>query len=310
VNKRTVAGRHGGVTKEKLLRDVEHVRAHARTVICLDENAAVCEVIDRANDPHPVCLIVVLAPIVYEHERVESIVLEIGYSRTRPYASVERDGVLFMAKRRRFACANTKQLASAYPAILHAMEEIVLRARQEWKYKDAWFLSGPGYLERGIVFTVAKEDRALYRQVLSEDVRMRRERYIDWHAKCIARWIGHYRHAGFSRQQLLLFSGARKVGELLSRYTSPFYREALLREFREGSLLHTLVEHIADANSIDLRSTSEAALLWGERDGVALPLSKNVRFRLRAAPSVHGAGCVVFEVTLEKGFREREECPF
>ncbi len=310
MNERTVTGRHGGVTKEKLLRDVEHVRAHARTVICLDENACVREVIDRANDPHPACLVVVLAPVMYEHECIESVVLEIGYSRARPYSSIEQGGALFMPERRRFVRANAKQLAGAYPAILRAMENIVLLARCGWKNRGTWFRSGPGYIERGIVFTVAKEDRALYRQVLREDVRMRRERYIDWHAKCIARWIGHYRHAGFSRQQLLLFSGARKVGELLSRYTSPFYREALLREFREGSLLHTLVEHIADANSIDLRSTSEAALLWGERDGVALPLAKNVRFRLRAAPSVHGAGCVVFEVTLEKEFREREECPF
>lgn len=305
-----IAGRHVGVTREKLLRDAEHVRAYARSVICLDENARVREVIDRKNEEHPACLIVVLAPVVYGNERIESVVLEIGYSRTRPYSTIERDGSLFMLARRRFARANAKQLAGAYPTILRAMEEIVLCARHEWKHKDAWFLSGPGYVERGIVFTIAKEDRALYRQVLREDVRMRRERYIDWHAECIGRWIGHYRHAGFSRRQLLAFPGARKVGELLSRYTLPLYREALLREFREGSLIRTLLERIADANRIDLRATAEARLIWGECDGGTLPFAENVRFRLRSEPSVHGAGCVVVEVILEKEFREREECPF
>lgn len=312
------------VTLEKLKRDADRVREYARFVIELaEEGPRLIDNGSRFRKGLPFArLIAVLGPA--EHKGVgisQAVLLEIGYSRTRPYAQLEyrhrdeagnrsRNDRWFLKSRPRVRELSYKEFVLIHPILGQCMAEIVLECRESWHNKGPWWVAGPGGVERGIYFTLSKSDRLLYRYILAEDMHFRKRRYISWHAQCIRYWIGHYRHAGYSQKQLRGFGGAQKVAELIERYKDPVYRLVLVRSFSSGSKIYMLLCNIGEAFNLELDHSNEHTRLLFEEAPVNLAPLEHVSCRIVKQPERQARGCVVFEVTLKRRYREREEIPF
>lgn len=317
-------------TPEKIESDVENVCRYARFAIVLKEG--VPHLIDNGqlfrSDKPFARIIVVVGPLYQKgersHEPTETVLLEIGYSRTRPYSRVEyhykqsngerqRNGRWYLKERTRVRGISDSELQTIYPVIEQCMAAIVLECREHWKHKERWWVSGPGLVDRGIYFTIDKSDHTLYRQVLLEDIRFRKDEYIHGHARRIRRLVGHYRYPDYSRQQLERFSGVGKVVELLREqtYDDPFYRRVLLECFKPGSHIREILERMNRFFDLQMmNSCDEYARVVYEEDGLKLPLWQAVRARLVQQPMWHAKNGLVFETILERRYREIHECPF
>jgi hypothetical protein len=322
------------VTPEKLDRDGKKLLEYARfAIVFVDGKPQLIDNGFRRKDGLPYAkLIVVLAPCEHGGKLIpHAVVLEIGYSRTRPYTQLEsgavrekKDGkaghricpAWQIRSRVRVRGISNEELTLAYPIILSCMAEIVLECRDDWKVKKAWWVDGPGAIERGIYFTVSKSDQALYRQMLIEDIRYRRMKYIGWHASCIRLWLKGYKSAYYSEKEMKRFSGVQKVAELFGRYESLFYRQVLLRSLTKGSNVRTLAELIGEVFCLGLdQESDESRLVWGDGPKARLPRMTAthcymVPHQPKGRPGNHASGCAIFEVILERSYRAQYEIPF
>ncbi len=115
------------VTKGKLERDAERIKTYARFVIVLGGNGTVSKIIDnerrKKNLPYAKIIAVVSD---------EGILMEIGYSRTRPYSQLEgwtrkEDGTRLTSRwhlkaRPRARALTDGEFAQVYPYIIKCME--------------------------------------------------------------------------------------------------------------------------------------------------------------------------------------------
>lgn len=306
-------------TLEKLKRDAKNLRAYARFVIVLGESDRI-EVIDngarRAQGLPYARIIAVLGPAQYDGKSLsEGNLLEIGYSRTRPYASTElsenggrshQRGRL-LKQRPRIRLLSDEEMSRVYPHIIECMRAIVAESRAGWKTKGAWYVKkrpgytkGPGAVEFGIHFTVSHSDRYLHRQFSLEDARHRKDTYILRHISWV-RWLS--KKYKFSRQ-LKKHARARQIADMLSQghYTA-FYRTVLCRHFEEGSRARVLLDSIVEAFNIDVSLTEQEAHAL-ESASISLPQLVNLRcYRIPRQPTVHAREATVFEIVLEREYR-------
>lgn len=309
-------------TLGKVQRDGQNIMNYARFAIVL--RGGVPELIDNGNlrkQCQPFAhLIAVIGPAHHLGTFVpEAVLLEIGYSRTRPYSQLEqlmaaKGGEKFskpwsLKGRTRVRKISDPELQAVYPMIERCMAEIVLECRETWKNKGRWWVHGPGLVERGIRFTFDKSDRSLYRQMLLEDIRLRKEKYIRGHARRISRLIGGYRRADYSKQQLERFPGVERVAELLREqtYYSPFYRRVLLECFKPDSHTRILLERLNRMFRFGLEEESEYATVVYGTDGPAFGSWKFIRARVVDQPTKHAKNGLVVEVTIERNCREENE---
>lgn len=316
------------VTLGKIQRDGQHLKHYARFVIVLKDG--VPQLIDnghRREDGLPFArLIAVLGPVRHEGVLVpEAVLLEIGYSRTRPYMQLEqvvatrKGGRLaktwFLKGRVRARMISERELRVAYPLIEQCMTNIVLECRETWRpeSRERRYLKkgGAGWVERGIYFTVSKSDQLLYRQILAEDIRYRREKYINWHATCIRLWIGKYSLRN-SDKQLRQRMKVSQAAELIAskNYQNPLYRRALIESFPLNSRVRLLLERMDSLFRLRLEQESDEIRLLERTQASALRAFANIRCRIVDQPRVHANGSIVAEVTLERRYRETHECPF
>ncbi len=316
------------VTPEKLDRDGKKLLKYARFAIVFSDGKP--QLIDngfRRKGGLPYAkLIVVLAPCEHGGRLIpHADVLEIGYSRTRPYMQMESrlhndgdrlTGRWFIKERIRQRVISNDEIVLVYPIILECMAEIVLECREDWKVKKAWWVDGPGLIERGIYFTFSKSDRVLYRQMLIEDIYYRRTKYISRHASNIDYWLRRYQQSFYTSNELKSFVGAQKVAELLSRYDTLFYRQVLLRSFGQRTKVRELVERIGWVFDLGLdKETDESELVWGNGPKVHLPrMTATHGYRVphqpKDCPGNHASGCAIFEIILERNYRAQYEIPF
>lgn len=316
------------VTLGKVKRDGQNLKQFARFVIVLRNG--VPELIDNGDRRRDgllfARLIAVLGPVQHEGVLVsEAVLLEIGYSRTRPYAQLEvreRDEEgqrlkterWWLKPRTRVRKLSAEELELIHALLEECMTQIVLECRETWKTKGRWWVPGPGAVERGIYFTFNKSDHLLYRQVLLEDIRFRREEYLYGHARRIRRLIGHYRYPDYSRSQLERWAGVGRVVELFraQMYDNLYYRRVLLECFKAGSHIRNLLEHLSRLFHLRLEEGGEYAkvVYEDEEDAPKLQFWKRIRARVVDQPRRHARNGLVVELTLERKFRETHECPF
>jgi len=317
------------VTLEKLQRDASKIRQYARFVIVLGKSQL--EVIDngylRKGGLPYAKLIAVLGPVEYKGVSLqESVLMEIGYSRTRPYTQIEKGGTRekkdgkngfriypswSIKSRKRARLLLGKELVSAYPHIVRCIETIVLEQREGWKVKGRWWVDGPGAIERGIHFSVSHDDQLLWRQLILEDVWCREKKYIAGHAKRIRRMFREYKYSHYTLTQVRKFVVAGRIVELLSQpHYTPFYRAILARHFKPGSHLRSLFELVAQAFHIDIDLDEQETVILGT-SATVLPRLAHLRcYRPPGQPLVQARGSSVFEITLERSYGEKNEIPF
>ncbi len=315
------------VTLEKLDRDGRNLLEYARfAIVFIDGKPQLIDNGFRRKDGLPYAkLVAVLAPCEYDGKLIpHADVLEIGYSRTRPYTQIESRSYIggngtpkwFIKGRLRSRKITDGELVLAYPIILKCMAEIVLECRESWNTKGTWWVDGACGVERGIYFTFSKSDQSLYRQMLVEDIRYRRMKYIGWHASCVDLWLKGYRWVHYPKEKLKSLSGAQKVAELFGRYDNPFYRQVLLRSLGKGTKVRELAELIGEAFSLGLnQETDESKLVWGNSPKGRLPRMTathcyRVPHQPKGRPGNHASGCAIFEVILERSYRAQYEIPF
>ena len=316
------------VTEGKILRDTENILSFARfAIVFVDGKPTLVDNGARHAEGLPYArLIAVLAPYKRGGKVMLADVLEIGYSRTRPYAEIESGRVrekknsknerrislaLRFKQRSRVRSISEEELVSAYPIIVDCMTKIVLECREHWSVKKTWYVDGPGEIERGIYFTFSKQDHVLVRQMLLENVRYLKRKYIGWHSACIRFWIGRYRRSDYSDRQLKGFIGSNKVAELVDRYPDPLYRRVLLSYFPNGTHIRLLLERIFEAFKIDAEKESEFSKIVFSKRSPRLPFFDTMYgYVIGEQPAVHAKGCLVVEICLERSYREDNECPF
>lgn len=312
-----------GVTFGKLRRDARNILRYARFVIVLGGDYP--KVIDngyRRTKSLPYArIIAVVGPV--QHTGIilkNGVRMEIGYSRTRPYAQLEerlRDEYgnrgnrrWFLKPRPRAGHLSDEEFALVFPLITQCMASIVLEHRQNWKVKKSWWVDGPGEVERGVHFTIHHSDESMFRQMVLEDVRYRRERYISRHAAWVYYLLKRYKYSAYPSRQLRKFSKAQCVAEMLSQgHYTPFYRAVFLRCFAKGSHTRTLLDSIMETFGIDV-SLSEREEYVLDHAPTVPKLVDLQCYRPPRQPIVHARESSVFEITLERRYREKNEIPF
>lgn len=313
-------------TVAKLVRDAENIRQYGRFVIVLKGKTGV-DVIDngirRAQGLPYARIIAVLGPARYKENLLkEGILLEIGYSRARPYASTElsKNGGRshqrgrFLKQRPRVRLLSDEEMARVYPHLVDCMRVIVLESSEHWETrtwhmkKRPGYTKGPGEVGRGIYFTVSHSDRHLHRQFSMEDMQHRKDSYILRHISWV-RWL--FKKYKFSRR-LKKHARARQIAEMLSQdHYTPFYRMVLCRHFEEGSRERALLDSIVETFNIDVSLTEQEAHVF-ESSSVSLSSFETLRcYRISRQPTVHAREATVFEIFLEKEYRlsiERSHC--
>ena len=313
------------VTFNKLVRDADNLRTYARFVILLKEGSQI-EVIDNGNRrtqglPYAK-IIAVLGPVQHEGQALEeSVLLEIGYSRTRPYAQLEvhlknEDGQCsgqrwFLKPRSRVQDLSDEELVRVYPHIVQCVTAVVLEQRDTWLKKGTWWVSRCGEVERGIYFTVSQSDELLHRKFALEDVRYRKNRYIRRHAGWIRWLLGRYKYSSYTPIQIRAFTKARCIADMLKQdHYTPFYRNVLCRCLAKGSHSRKLLDLVIETFGINVSLTEQEARMF-EPTAVSLPWLVNLQcYRPPEQPTVHACGSTVFELSLERRYREQNEVPF
>lgn len=310
-----------GVTPGKLVRDAEHVRTYARFVIVV-KNGTV-RIIDnvelhRKNLPYA-RIIAVLGAVHHNGGDIEeSVLMEIGYRRSRPYAQLEeksRDGNghgsikrWHLKSRYRVRHLSDEELALVFPAILSCIRQIVFELRETWGHKGVWWTEIRGLIpgenrvkpfERGIHFTVSRSDITLHDHLLRADMQLRWEKYIKRHARWTFRYLRGYRCSFYTPKRLRSCSRALKVGQILSQgHYTPLYRAALVRHFKEGTQRRTVLDMIISAFEINIGLTPEEERLFSSPR--LLPSLDGLRcYRPPSQPSVHAKNATVFEIIPE-----------
>lgn len=316
-----------GVTLDKLGRDVSNIRQYARFVIVLGGHQL--EVIDNGHlrkEGLPYAkLIAVLGPTEYKGVSLrESVLMEVGYSKTRPYAQLEKRPIgdereyssrrWFLKERPRSRELSSDEFVSVYPHITCCMEKIVLEQRESWKTKEPWWRKGSGTgqaTDRGIHFTISHSDELLHRKFILEDVRYRKWKYISRHASWIRQSFSGYKCSSYTTKQLKSFDKMCRIAEMLSQgHYTPFYRVVLANCFADGSRPRFLLDSVMEAFEIDVSLTEQEAIGL-EPLPVALPKLKNLWcYRPPGQPLVQAKGSSVFELILERSYREKVETPF
>lgn len=309
-------------TVAKLVRDAENIRQYARFVIVLKGGTGV-EVIDngtrRVQGLPYARIIAVLGPARYKEDLLEEgNLLEIGYSRARPYASTElsKNGGRshqrgrFLKQRPRVRLLSDEEMARVYPHIVDCMRVIVLESSEHWETrtwhikKRPGYTKGPGEVGRGIYFTVSHSDRHLHRQFGLEDVRHREDTYILRHVSWIPQLLKRFGSTQYTPRQLKSFARIRRIAEMLAQdHYTPFYRMVLCRHFEDDSHERVLLNSIVKAFNIDVSLTEQEAHVF-ESSSVSLPSFETLRcYRISRQPTVHARGATVFELFLEKEYR-------
>ena len=312
------------VTLMKLKRDAENIRKYARFVIV--NKGDLVEVIDNGNRrvqglPYA-RIIAVLGPVSHKDEVLEeSILMEVGYSRTRPYAQLEerprdehgfrQNKRWFLSKRLRIRGLTHDEFSIVYPIIERCIATVVLELREKWRTKGPWWVNGAGKVDRGIFFTANQSDAFLHRQMILEDVRYRDQKYISGHAEWIRRLLRRYKCSYYTPRQLKNLRVTRCVTELLSQaHYTPFYRSVFCAHFATGSHEQVLLEAILEEFGIDIADPNQDVRVLRSA-GMVFPKLKTIRcYRVPGQPAHHARDASVFEILLEEGYRERKEIPF
>lgn len=288
--------RDAKISKEKMLRDVNNVCRYARFVICVDSDGRIVNVIDRPDGKAQLIAIVSVVEVLGE-SCAEQVLFEIGCGRTRPYASIEKEGKLLMKER------NMKEVfpLHLHPHVFHALadciESVVIEKCARWKNLGERFVEGIGYVPVGVTFTVARDDEYFYRQMLIEDIKRQKKRNIDKHVRAITRWVGHYKRSHYSDVQLRKFRGAQKTAELLATYEErPRHRDVLLRRFREGSHVREIIDRIIMISNINFESVDPERDLLAKHFFVNPVSLRALWVRLRKKPTHHAKDSLVIEV--------------
>ena len=324
------------VTKKKLERDAQKLREFARLVFVLN-SGVVSEMIDNGNRREkglPLAkIIAVLGPVYHEGTFLqESVLMEIGYGRTRPYSQLEerpkgehenRSGHRWHLKPRvRVRGLSKEEFAQVYPLIMHGISVIVEECRANWKTQESWeWTKGPATnrngkhlrritlsFPRGIRFTVHNSDALLCGQFAFKGVQYRIEKYINEHAKKLYWLLGEYKSSEYSKKQFENSKNVRSVVSLLEeRHYTPHYREVLRQCFSEFVLkegrqhLLRVFDEITKAFNIDVSRDGEAvhALNNPPMDPSGFAWVKCYHPTSRQ-PKIHANGSTVFELMIER----------
>jgi len=308
------------VTFAKLKRDAALLREHAAVVVVLNEAGWVIEVITR--DPRAVGvvrLVVVLAPASRDGQTVsETVVFEIGFSRTRPYQQVERyrsGKVLdfFIKPRIRIRPLTYEEYQEVAPVLLRAMREMLFALRESWHTKEAWE-AGPKRVafERGIYFTVHRSDTHAYAHFLQEDLRFRQTDYFPHHASILRGFIFARVHRvhQMSAKQL---ARAPWVAQLVDHCASVRLPAIYVRAFREyfSPQEWDAFECVCVAMGIPLPPGDAQTRLVDRPYVRQLPsISGMYLVAKHDERSRHARNCLVVEAIFEKEYREHHEIPF
>ncbi|MCX6786564.1 MAG: hypothetical protein NTU85_01955 [Candidatus Kaiserbacteria bacterium] len=316
-------------TKEKLERDVENLKKYSRFAFVL--NGKGIEVIDngerRAKGLPYAKIIAVLGK--------EGILMEIGYKRTRPYASLEdqtqvgerkprrkplpngekrkrekrerKEKRWHLKQRPRVRALTEEEFMCVYPGIIMCMKIIVDEERKSWEVKEPWFTKGPGEIQKGIHFTVNHNDTFMHKQMMLEDVRYRMEKYLQRHARKIRWLLRNYQRSYYSRKQLGSFARVRRVKELLQQqHYTPFYRIFLRNYFAEIAKKKTMphlcevLDSIIETFEIDISSLTEQEAYALQPSAIVLPGFDGLQcYRLpeQNQPRIQAKGATVFELS-------------
>lgn len=313
---RNSAGRFDkGQTLAKLLRDSQRLRKQARWVLVIDKEGKVRDMF--SNDAYVANIIAVLGPAVFCGVAVpDSVLLEIGISKGRPYKqaeSIQRGGRANrerMKGRLRTAHITFEQLHRVWPMVVSICEEVVEKERSTWEEKNrgGWFVhteAGVKSFERGISFSISHTDHVLHEAFLMRDADVRR--YLRKNARTIRYFLRRCRYVYYPEKQLKSLVGVQKVVQLWRNMSSsprwsPRYAHLLINFL--PSAPRALFRHIAGVYNLDIGEHFEAdKSLQSQAKKLIFPAHLHVRWE-RDGGKVQGKGCSLFEVFFESNYRK------
>lgn len=294
----------------KARRDAMRLKERARYILVLNDKAQAIDFIHNQN--FFANIIAVLAPATISGVYLpEVLVLEVGISRTRPYAATEK--VTWSGKKkstRRFTLRrkaremSESEFITAWQFLEKFFCSATFQTRSNWKpeTKKGWWInteSGSILCERGVYFSVSMEDTFLHQQVLAEDVRTRR-RYLRISANNINHWLRRYKLLSYPDAKLKSLKGVIKAVDLwknmsleprLAREVIRLMNHNARELFRDALRVFHLSDPTNDEEDMPILSVTHL---------------KDSRIRIvRGSGEVHGKNCITFEHFFEEGYRAR-----
>lgn len=293
----------GLAVESKAFRDVVCVESYARGFIEVEQSGVIVRSHLRPEGQLPVVAVV----------GKEGVLLEVGLNRTTPYRQFEfgamrKQGIRGrnFTNRARVRELSEVEFAVVYPIVVAMLEELVLRQRSTWKFREEWWVPGLSRpVHKGIGIRVRKDDTLMYRQVLLEDIRLR-SHVMAKLSRSIHYWLRRYKYITYSENFLRSNEGAGRIANALSyQCDTPMHLVVAIRKMLgafSGSKTWILCEAIMAAYKH--RPVDEEAyeamreFLFTNKENKHAELA-HVRIRIeeeRNAKSRHGQGCVTCEV--------------
>lgn len=303
-------------TVEKLLADRDRIKQYAWGYLILDaKGELVAKHVREHGSGRFIPVIAVLAPVVHGGVSIaESVIMEIGLERTRPYMSAEirsdwrakRDVIETVVPRTRVRMPTSDEYRIAWQAIEQVFHAYVVERVSRWEFPDRrWAKGFPA--EPGARFTISKTDIPLYRQLLREDWRWRGERFRYSRADAAAIIMQRIKAKRFTDRQLRANLAAKNLASFMRSITL-LERSFVMRSFAKRSREHFLLDAVMEV--FDIRNgdeTEEGNVLWGDPHAQAFPHFQTIRMYLlrdqkRTRQALNG---VVGEVFLSQEERKR-----
>lgn len=292
--------------EQKIRRDAERIKSFARQVFVLDENGRVVSSFRKNKRNCRINAIAVLAPASFNGSRVpETLVLEIGISRTRPYRKVERssDGRRFdiVTWRHRVRELTRKEAEAVWPVLKEAIISVMLEDRSAWETKEYKIFARGGSewnfpRMRGISFSVLADDRHIFRLISAESSK-RKEPFLLEYAKGLESWLRKYRYVSYPDRDMKLMKNLNSAVGMWRRLKLSLEDGAtVLSMMKEGkrTLLRNALYVFGLKDPLD------------ECDGASQFVGKATFRSIIKGNLVHGKSCALYEVAPTREFVRKE----
>ena len=255
---------------EKVKRDTYNMYHYSKYVIVLDEKGEIKEKINRVSG-YLGYYLVIIAPVVYQGEKINTVVLEIGFARSVPYQQFEKkfedENKLRIKGRRTIAILSAAALILLLPIISSSIQKIIdedtsHRKSLVWETRSS---KKEGIkLVNGKFITIPTDAEILVFVFLEIDLRLRKNGHLSLFVKLTKEKLSTLPYAYYPNRQLKRLKVAKDIAFILGEANYPEHFVNVIRRKlgKETTKYRALFEQIIEVFKISFHSGNENDLLY------------------------------------------------
>lgn len=206
--------------EKRILNDVQSVVRYARYVLNIDEQGNLVHFLK--NESWGINVLAVVGPSVVNSVFFEQVLLlEIGFSHTRPYRKTVAPCCGHARKifsyRKKVASLSETQMKNAGPCIADILVRIAEEVVSKWSSREPWYFSvGKRVVahRKGVHFSFSLKDEMLFKGIVVAD--RKRKNYFDGIVGYVNRVFKRLTYASYPEKQIKRIQSIARTADFLS----------------------------------------------------------------------------------------------